>query len=68
MNKFFFDFFLPFLFSPHHHNFVMIVSFVFLFVFVPSKTVMISLGDDCLIMLEKDRNFLLTKRIEIFIL
>lgn len=44
----------------------MIVFFVFLFAFVPSKTVMISLGDDRLVMLEKDRNFLLTKRISIY--
>ena len=35
----------------------MIVFFVFLFVFVPSKTVMISLGDDRLVMLEKTETF-----------
>ena len=61
MNKFLFAFLLPVLFSPHHHNSVMIVSFVFLFVFEPSKTFMTSLGDGCLILLEKDRNFSLTR-------
>ena len=35
----------------------MIVFFVFLFAFVPSKTVMISLGDDRLVMLEKTETF-----------
>ena len=45
----------------HHLNSVMIVSFVFLFVFEPSKTFMTSLGNGCLILLEKDRNFSLTK-------
>ena len=33
----------------------MIVFFVFLFAFVPSKTVMISLGDDRLVMLERQK-------------
>ena len=46
----------------------MIVFFVFIFAFVPSKTVIISVGDDRLVMLEKNRNFLLTKSIFIFIL
>ena len=41
----------------HFHNSVMIVFFVFLFVFVPSKTVMISLGDDRFVMLEKTETF-----------
>jgi len=45
----------------------MIVFFVFLFVFEPSKTFMTSFGDGCLIMLEKDRNFSLTKLFFIFI-
>ena len=44
--------FLSVLLCPHHHNSVMIVSFVFIFVFVPSKTIMISLGDDRLVTLE----------------
>ena len=35
----------------------MIVFFVFLFAFVPSKTVMISLEDDRLVMLEKTKTF-----------
>ena len=35
----------------------MIVFFVFIFVFVPSKIVMISLGDDRLVMLEKTETF-----------
>ena len=52
---------------PHHHNSVMIVSFVFLFVFEPSKTFMTSFGDGCLILLEKDRNFSLMKLLFIFI-
>ena len=66
MNKFFFAFLLPVLFSPHHHNSVMIVSFVFLFVFVPSKTVMISLGDDRLVMLEKTETFCSRKEFSFF--
>ena len=55
------SFFLSVLLRPHHHNSVVIVFFVFLFVFEPSKAFMISLGNGCLIMLEKDRNFLLTR-------
>ena len=35
----------------------MIVFFVFIFAFVPSKTVMISLGDDRLVMLDKTETF-----------
>ena len=42
---------------PHYHNSVVIVPFVFLFVFDPSKTFMTSLGDGFLILLEKDKNF-----------
>ena len=38
--------FISVLCFPHFHNSVKIVFFVFLFAFVPSKTVMISLGDD----------------------
>ena len=52
---------------PHFHNSVVIVFFVFLFVFEPSKTFMISLGNGCLILLEKDRNFSLTRLFFIFI-
>ena len=59
--------FLSILLCPRYHNSVMIVSFVFLFVFEPSKTFMTSLGDGCLILLEKDRNFSLTKLFFIFI-
>ena len=59
--------FLSVLLRPHYHNSVMIVFFVFLFVFEPSKTFMTSLGDGCLILLEKDRNFSLTKLFFIFI-
>ena len=44
----------------------MIVFFVFLFAFVPSKTVMISLGDDCLIMLEKTKTFCSRKEFSFF--
>ena len=58
---------LSVLLCPHHHNSVMIVFFVFLFVFVPSKTFMTSLGDGCLILLEKDRNVSLTKLFFFFI-
>ena len=62
------SFFLLFvLLRPHHHNSVMIVSFVFPFVFEPSKTFMTSLGDGCLILLEKNRNFSLTRLFFIFI-
>ena len=53
--------FLSVLLRQHHHHSVMIVFFVFLFVFEPSKTFMTSLGDGCLILLEKDRNFSLTR-------
>ena len=53
--------FLSVLLRPHYHNSVMIVYFVFLFVFDPSKTFMTSLGDGCLILLEKDRNVSLTR-------
>ena len=60
-------YFVSVLLLPHHHNSVMIVLFVFLFVFEPSKTFMSSLGDGCLIMLEKDRNFSLTRLFFIFI-
>ena len=38
-----FAYLLSVLLRPHHHNSVMIVSFVFLFVFEPSKTFMTSL-------------------------
>ena len=51
------SFFLSVLCFPHFHNSVMNVFFVFLFAFVPSKTVMISLGDDRLVMLEKTETF-----------
>ena len=53
--------FLSVLLRPHYHNSVMIVSFVFIFLFEPSKTFMTSLGDGCLILLEKDKNFSLTR-------
>ena len=53
----YFAFLLSVLLRPHHHNFVMVVFFVFLFVFEPSKTFMTSLGDGCLILLEKDKRF-----------
>ena len=59
--------FLFVLLRRHHHNSVMVVSFVFIFVSEPSKTFMTSLGDGCLILLEKDRNFSLTKLFFIFI-
>ena len=45
--------FLSVLLRPHFHNFVVIVFFVFLFVFEPSKTFMTSFGDGCLILLKK---------------
>ena len=51
------SFFFLFSVFPHFHNSVMIVFFVFLFAFVPSKTVMISLGDDRLVMLENTETF-----------
>ncbi len=44
----------------------MIVFFVFLFAFVPSKTVMISLGDDRLVMLEKTETFCSRKEFSLF--
>ena len=44
----------------------MIVLFLFLFVFVPSKTVMISLGDDRLVMLEKTETFCSRKEFSFF--
>ena len=44
----------------------MIVFFVFLFAFVPSKTVMISLGDDRLVMLEKTETFCSRKEFTFF--
>ena len=44
----------------------MIVFFVFLFAFVPSKTVMISLGDDRLVMLEKTETFCSRKELSFF--
>jgi len=44
----------------------MIVFFVFLFAFVPSKTVMISLGDDRLVMLEKTETFCSRKEFSFF--
>ena len=44
----------------------MIVFFVFLFAFVPSKTVMISLEDDRLVMLEKTETFCSRKVISFF--
>ena len=53
--------FLSVLLRSHYHNSVMVLFFVFLFVFEPSKTFMTSLGNGCLILLEKDRNFLLTR-------
>ena len=57
-----------FLFCVFHifHNSVMIVFFVFLFAFVPSKTVMISLGDDRLVMLEKTVPFCSRKEFSFF--
>ena len=42
------------------------VFFVFLFAFVPSKTVMISLGDDRLVMLEKTETFCSRKEFSFF--
>ena len=45
----------------------MIVFFVFLFAFVPSKTVMISLGDDRLVMLEKTETFCSRKEFSFFL-
>ena len=45
----------------------MIVFFVFLFAFVPSKTVMISLGDDRLVMLEKTETFCSRKEFSFFV-
>ena len=62
-----FIFFISVLLRLNHHNSVVIVFFVFLFVFEPSKTFMTSLGDGCLILLEKDKNFLLTRLFFIFI-
>ena len=59
--------FISVLLRSHHHNSVMIVYFMFLFVFEPSKTFMTSFGDGCLILLEKDRNFSLTRLFFIFI-
>ena len=53
--------FLSILLRPHHHNSVVIVFFVFPVVFEPSKTFMTSLGNGCLIVLEKDKNFLLMR-------
>ena len=44
----------------------MIVFFVFLFAFVPSKTVMISIGDDHLVMLEKTETFCSRKEFSFF--
>ena len=44
----------------------MIVFFVFLFAFVPSKTVMISLEDDRLVMLEKTETFCSRKEFSFF--
>ena len=44
----------------------MIVFFVFPFAFVPSKTVMISLGDDRLVMLEKTETFCSGKEFSFF--
>ena len=61
------SFFLSVLLRPHHHYSVMIVFFVFLFLFEPSKTFMTSFGDGCFILLEKDRKFSLTKLFFIFI-
>ena len=55
------------LLRPHFHNYVMIVFFVFLFAFVPSKTVRISLGDDRLVMLEKTETFCSRKEFSFFL-
>ena len=44
----------------------MIVFFVYLFAFGPSKTVMISLGDDRLVMLEKTETFCSRKEFSFF--
>ena len=55
------SFFLYVLLRPHHQNSVVIVFFVFIFVFEPSKTFMTSLGNGCLILLEKHKNFSLTR-------
>ena len=44
----------------------MIVFFVFLFAYVPRKTVMISLGDDRLVMLEKTETFCSRKEFYFF--
>ena len=60
------SFFLSVLCLPHFHNSVMIVLFVFLFAFVPRKTVMISLGDDRLVMLEKTETFCSRKEFSFF--
>ena len=59
--------FISVLLRTHYHNSVVTVFFVFLFVFEPSKTFMSSLGNGCLILLEKDRNFSLTRLFFIFI-
>ena len=52
---------LSVLLRPHFHTSVVVVFFVFLFVFESSKAFMISLGNGCLILLEKDTNFSLTR-------
>ena len=44
----------------------MIVFFVFIFAFLPSKTVMISLGNDRLVMLEKTETFYSRKGFSFF--
>ena len=55
------SFFIFVLLRPHYHNSVVIVFLVFTFVFEPSKTFMTSLGNGCLILLEKDINISLTR-------
>ena len=63
MNKKFLCFFASVLCFPHLHNSIMIVFFVFIFAFVSIKTVMISLGDDRLVMLEKTETFCSRKQL-----
>ena len=60
------SFFLSVLCFPHFHNSVIIVFFVFIFAFVPSKTVMISLRGDRLVMLEKTETFCSRKEYSFF--
>ena len=60
---------VEFFMEVSHKNNYPLVQFLCVFKNnVPSKAFTISLGDSCLITLRKDRNFLLTKLIFIFIL